>query len=149
METDKDKSPVIVSACLVGLPTRYDNTDALCTGAVERLEGRAFIPVCPEQLGGLPTPRPRATISSGSGADVLKGNAQVIDSNGADVTSQFVAGAQGVLKIARLCNAKEAYLKEKSPSCGVHSIYVKDQLSKGKGVTAVLLESNGIIVTGF
>jgi len=141
--------PVIVSACLLGLRTRYDGGDAFSMEAVVLLEGRVVVPVCPEQLGGLPTPRPRAGISAGSGADVLDGAAEVLDEDGADVTVQFVKGAMDVLQIARLSGAREAYLKEKSPSCGSSVICRDGECVSGMGVTAALLAKEGIAVKGF
>jgi len=144
-----DKKPVIVSACLVGLPTRYDGSDALSKEAEAVLKGRAFVPVCPEQLGGLPTPRPRAAIDSGSGADVLCKNARVVDETGADVTERFVKGAEAVLRIARMCGAEEALLKNKSPSCGAGRIYNAEGMVDGDGVTTALLKGSGIRTRGF
>lgn len=149
MSSGGARPPVIVSACLLGIQTRHDGGHARCEEALRRLAGRVAIPVCPEQLGGLPTPRPRASIQSGSGADVLAGRSHVTDSNGEDVTSRFIAGAQAVLQIARLTGATEAFLKEKSPSCGVTSIKRDDEVINGSGVTATMLKEAGIKVVGF
>lgn len=140
---------VIVSACLVGIKTRHDGGDALDDKAVEALKGRAFVPVCPEQLGGLPTPRPSAEISGGTAFDVLSGTARVVDCNGMDVTSGFLNGAQAVAAIASLTGATEAFLKDKSPSCGPGLVYSGGALKKGIGVTAALLKSKGLKTTGF
>ncbi|MEJ2056277.1 MAG: DUF523 domain-containing protein [Desulfofustis sp.] len=130
---------VLVSACLAGLRTRYDarviDNPACCT----QLASCAWIPVCPEQLGGLPTPRCPAEIVGGSGDDVLDGNARVIDSNGADLSAAFVRGAEMVVAIAAAQQVDEALLKARSPSCGV----VK------RGVTAALLLRNGITLREF
>ena len=145
----KNKKPVIVSACLLGLDTRYDGASAFSALVAELLKGRAFIPVCPEQLGGLATPRPKAAIVSGSGTDVLCGKTRVMDESGADVTERFVKGAEAVLKVARMCGTTEAFLKDKSPSCGVSSIYNDAKLASGEGVTTALLRKNGIEPTGF
>lgn len=144
----KDK-PILVSACLLGLKTRFDAGDAYSKDALASLEGRVIIPVCPEQLGGLPTPRPRAEIREGGGADVIEGRARVIDENGRDVTAAFMRGASEVLKVARLTGAAEAYLKEKSPSCGVESIKAGSNTIAGSGVTAALLERSGLTIKGF
>ena len=141
--------PVIVSACLLGLRTRYDAGDAFSMEAVSLLEGRTIIPVCPEQLGGLPTPRPASEIAMGDGGEVLEGGAKVIDEFGADVTLQFVKGAMDVLQIARLTGAGEAFLKEKSPSCGVGTICRDSQCVNGIGVTAALLKKEGLVLKGF
>ena len=141
--------PVIVSACLLGLRTRYDGSDACNTEAITLLEGRQAIPVCPEQLGGLPTPRPAAQIAQGDGIEVLAGAARVIDEFGQDVTVQFMKGAMDVLQIARLTGANEAFLKENSPSCGVGSICRNSHCVNGIGVTAALLKREGLIIRGF
>lgn len=102
------------------------------------------IAVCPEQLGGLPTPRPPSTISNGNGKMVLNGNAKVIDKNGKDVTENFIRGARICLKLALNAGIKKAYLKDGSPSCGFSKTNVKWKKVKGKGVTAALLAANGI-----
>ncbi|HEY4708027.1 MAG TPA: DUF523 domain-containing protein [Thermodesulfobacteriota bacterium] len=141
--------PVIVSACLLGLRTRYDGGDAFSIEAVTLLEGRTIIPVCPEQLGGLPTPRPVSEITMGDGGEVLEGGAKVLDELGGDVTLQFVKGAMDVLQIARLTGAAEAFLKEKSPSCGVGAICRDSQCVNGIGVTAALLKKEGLVLRGF
>jgi len=141
--------PVIVSACLLGLRTRYDGNDAFSMEAAALLEGRVAVPVCPEQLGGLPTPRAKAAITSGNGMAVLDGTADVLDETGEDVTVKFVKGAMDTLQIARLCGAEEAFLKEKSPSCGVSLICRAGACVNGMGVTAALLMKEGITVKGF
>lgn len=144
-----DTPVIIVSACLVGLRTRHDGKDALSQAALSALEGSVIVPVCPEQLGGLPTPRPACEIPEGDGRDVLAGSSRVLDNTGADLTANFVRGAEETLKIARLIGATAAYLKEKSPSCGAISIKRGGQTIKGAGVTAALLEKNGLKVKGF
>ncbi len=139
----------MVSACLLGLKTRYNGQDAYSEKAIELLKNRAIVPVCPEQLGGLPTPRPRAEIASGGGADILEGKSGVIDEFGADVTAYFLKGAEEALKIARLTGAKEAFLKEKSPSCGAGTICRDSVCVSGLGVTATLLKKEGLKLKGF
>lgn len=143
------KTPVLVSACLLGMKTRHDGTDAKSMEAIEALAGRVVIAFCPEQSGGLATPRKSATIVSGDGNDVLEGKATVSDISGADVTANFIIGAQHALVAARLAGATEAFLKEKSPSCGVNVIYNGKTIVQGCGVTAALLEKNGIKTTAF
>jgi uncharacterized protein YbbK (DUF523 family) len=106
-------------------------------------EGK-IVPFCPEQLGGLATPRPRAEIANGSGEDVLDGEAQVLLENGTDVTSHFVRGAAEVLKAVRELGIRKFYLKSKSPSCGIGEIYVKGTLVEGNGVLAAALLREGI-----
>lgn len=127
----------LVSACLVGLCTRYDGKVKTNFHCLTRIAASAWIPVCPEQLGGLPTPREAADIVGGDGRDVLAGTARVVSKSGTDCTAAFVRGAEQVLQIARLQNISKALLKARSPSCAV----------SGKiGVTAALLRSAGIEV---
>lgn len=106
----------------------------------------AFIPLCPEQLGGLPTPRVSARIVDGNGEDVLNGLAKVIDSNNRDVTGQFLKGAEEVREIARFTRVSTAIMKEKSPSCGVRFIRRDNSTIEGMGVTSALLMREGIHV---
>lgn len=133
-------SRCLVSACLVGLCTRYDTIVKANQGCLEQIKNRDWVPVCPEQLGGLPTPREAADIIGGDGNGVLAGKARVITKSGIDVTEQFVGGARQVLQIANLQNISTAFLKARSPSCAV----------LGKiGVTAALLQSAGIKLEEF
>ncbi len=143
-----DSRVVIVSACLVGLKTRYNGEDALSETLVAALKDSVIVPVCPEQLGGLSTPRPASEITSGDGMDVLAGSSRVVDERGSDVTENLVKGAGETLKIARLAGATEAYLKERSPSCGVMTIKRGGVTVAGPGTTAALLKKNGLKVTG-
>ncbi len=138
----------IVSACLVGLKTRYDGCSQTEESCVELLVSGKAIPLCPEQLGGLPTPRKRAEISDSDGNAVLSGDALVISEDGEDYTEHFIRGAEEVLKIALLVGSEEAILKEGSPSCGVGYIKRNGKKVKGMGVTAALLKSRGIKVRG-
>lgn len=143
-----DTRTVIVSACLVGLKTRYNGEDAFSQAVLDALKDAVVVPVCPEQLGGLSTPRPACEITAGDGRDVLAGSSRVVDETGADVTENLIKGAGDTLKIARLAGADEAYLKERSPSCGVVSIKRGGVTVAGQGVTAALLKKNGITITG-
>ncbi|MDI6821326.1 MAG: DUF523 domain-containing protein [Actinomycetota bacterium] len=143
----RDEGRYIVSACLVGINCRYDGKNKLL-GKVQRLvsQGRA-IPVCPEQLGGLPTPRLPMEIRDGSGEDVLGGRTGVFTKEGVDVTTQCIKGAHEVLKLAKLVGARAAILKARSPSCGFGRIYdgtFTNNLRKGNGVTASLLRREGV-----
>lgn len=140
---------IIVSACLCGVNCKYSGGNNLNEEVLRLLAGGEAIPVCPEQLGGLPTPRPTMEISGGTGADVLDGEARVTSSSGTDATECFVKGAQEVLKIAEVAGAGEAILKSNSPSCGSGRIYdgtFSGRLIDGNGVTAELLIRNGIKV---
>lgn len=130
----------LVSACLVGLCTRYDLQIKINPDCLEQLKTANWIPICPEQLGGLPTPREAADIVGGDGTDVLAGKARVITKSGIDVTADFIRGAEQVLQIAQLQHISMAFLKARSPSCA----------AQGKiGVTAALLQSSGIEVKEF
>lgn len=134
------------SACLVGLKTRYDGADAL-DAYVYRLfmEGK-IIPLCPEQLGGLGTPRLKAEILEGAGENVLDGTSTVVLEDGTDVTRNFLRGAAEVVKVAHAMGLKRFYLKARSPSCGVNEIAVKGRLRTGNGVCAAALLREGIEV---
>jgi len=99
------------------------------------LQHTILIPVCPEQLGGLSTPRERSILTGGDGRDVLAGTARVITESGRDVTENFIRGAHMTLEIANLNTASTAILKAKSPSCGAHG---------AMGVAAAMLQSAGI-----
>ena len=130
---------IIVSACLAGFPCRYDGKKAI-NPAVQQLvkEGKA-IPVCPEQLGGLPTPRSAAEMKEG----------KVINTDGDDVTEAFEKGAAVVLEIAQQYGCTDALLKARSPSCGKGLVYdgtFSGILTAGNGKTADLLMRNGITV---
>ena len=128
---------VLVSACLAGLCTRYDGKLRPSPACLEALAGRHWLPVCPEQLGGLPTPRPAADLTGGDGYDVLAGRARVVTEGGQDVTRNFLQGARQCLALAQAQNIRKAYLKARSPSCG---------MTPRTGVTAALLLQHGIEV---
>ncbi|MBU0480667.1 MAG: DUF523 domain-containing protein [Proteobacteria bacterium] len=130
----------LVSSCLMGLKTRYDGAAKPSPQCMEFLEGAVWVPVCPEQLGGLATPRLPAEIVDGDGDDVLAGNAGVVNSGGVEVTGKFVEGARQVLFIAEKLGVDGILLKSGSPSCGCGEIL---------GVTAALLRNNGFPVREF
>lgn len=83
---------ILVSACLLGINCKYNGKNNLNSNIL-KLDGN-LVPVCPEQLGGLSTPRPPCEIIEGDGHDVLQGNAKVVTENGVDVSSYFIAGAK-------------------------------------------------------
>ena len=147
-----EHSPIIlISACLVGVPCRYDGQSSLLSpsASFDLLNRTRLILVCPEHLGGLPTPRPRNEIQGGTGVDVLEGRIKVMNENGEDVTAQFCRGAEIVLKIAKCLGINVAVLKSKSPSCGCGKIYdgsFQGHLIPGDGVTTALLRLHGIKV---
>lgn len=130
----------LVSACLVGLCTRYDNNVVASDVCKKRLEKSIWLPVCPEQLGGLPTPRPAADIVGGDGYDVLRGDAKVLSKDGQDFTREFIAGAHQMLQIAQAQPVEKVFLKARSPSCSV---------SGTRGVAASLLAQHGFVLEEF
>jgi len=140
----------IVSACLLGIRCAWDGKDRYKNKKViELLRKETLIPVCPEQLGGLATPRVLQEIEEGAGDDVLDGRSRVKNKIGQDVTRQFIRGAKEALKIARQYNIKEFIAKSRSPSCGCGFIYngsFSKRLIKGDGVTVALFKRNGIKV---
>ena len=132
-------NPILVSACLLGVPCRYDGTGKADERLLALASTHTLIPVCPEQLGGLCTPRPPAE----------RNGAQVRTQSGEDVTDAFQRGAEQTLFLARLLGCKMAILKANSPSCGSGSIYdgsFQNRLIPGEGITAALLRQNGIAV---
>jgi uncharacterized protein YbbK (DUF523 family) len=135
---------VLVSACLVGLNTRYDGGSKAHPEVVKLLKQGRALPVCPEQLGGLSTPRPKAEITEGDGEDVLEGRARVLTEDGQDVTEAFIKGAKECMKLARMASVTKAILKERSPSCGVNWIVRGGAHQQGTGVMAALLKKNGV-----
>lgn len=137
----------IVSACLAGFSTRYDGKDRLDPRIKSLvLEGRA-IPLCPEQLGGLPTPRPPLEFESGGGGGaVIEGGSRVLTPGGEDRTGYLMKGAEAVLALARLYEIEAAVLKDGSPSCGVAYVYCGGWKTPGRGVAAEVLARNGIKV---
>lgn len=142
---------ILVSACLLGERVRYDGggNRAKHNFITTWLDEGRFVPVCPEVIGGLPTPRPPAEIQSGTGADVLEGNAIIKTVSGEDVTDAFVIGAEKALRIAQSYQCRYALLAARSPSCGNELIYdgrFAGQLVSGAGTTATLLKKRGILV---
>ena len=145
----------LVSACLIGASCRYDGENKLNDKVVKLLEDEGSIPICPEQLGGLPTPRELSGILNGGGEDVIDGKSKVYNAKGEDVTENFIRGAREALKLARLYKIKEAILKQQSPSCGCGETYqIKyengkyiNHSIKGDGVTAALLKRNNIKIS--
>lgn len=134
---------ILVSACLLGLCCRYDGKSKADERVVKLLEREdiTLIPVCPEQLGGMKTPR-EPSERRGEG---------VRNRLGEDVTAHYQKGAEETLKLARLYGCGRAILKERSPSCGSGQIYdgtFGRTLTRGDGVTAELLKRSGIEVLG-
>jgi uncharacterized protein YbbK (DUF523 family) len=136
---------ILVSRCLMGELCRWD-AKQINSPIMERLTEYQIYSICPEMEGGLPCPRPKAEITGGDGYDVLDGSARVKDEMGNDVTGMFLQGAKITVNLAISQNIKKAFLKEKSPSCGVSFIYKEGRLSGGVGVTTALLIRNGLEV---
>ena len=132
---------LLVSACLLGCPCRYDCKSKPHPAVLALMEEHTLIPVCPEQMGGLATPRPPAERKAGG----------VFKESGTVVTVQYRRGAEDALRLAKLYGCTHAILKERSPSCGSGEIYdgtFSGTLVAGDGVTAELLQSHGIPVYG-
>jgi len=142
------KQPILVSACLLGLPTRYDGTSKGSRAVMDFLQRGNLLPVpiCPEQLAGMSTPREKTFFKSGNGLDVLAGEGHVVSESGASMNDIFCRGASMVLQIGHLSHCRRALLKERSPSCGVHLIYRGDARVPGTGVTTALLIEEGFEV---
>lgn len=138
---------VLVSACLAGRACAYDGSHRAHPEIIELLrEGRAVL-VCPEEEGGLPTPRPAAEIDGGDGAAVLDGSARVLTKEGADVTDVYLAGARVAVERAAEAGCEAAVLKARSPACGCGAVYdgtFSRSLTGGDGVTAAALRRAGL-----
>lgn len=137
---------VLVSACLIGLSTRYDGDHNRCDQLLDYLqrEDLTAIPICPEQLAGLSTPRPKVWFSDGDGEAILDGSGVMIDEEGHDMHAPFLKGAKMSLEIARLNRCDRAILKQKSPSCGCRTVHRNGEIVPGMGVTAALFKRHGI-----
>ena len=132
---------ILISACLLGCRCRYDGASKPLDRAAELAERHTLVPVCPEQLGGLATPRPPAE----------RQGDRVVTREGADVTAQYRRGAEEALRLCRLFDCQAAVLKERSPPCGCGAVYdgtFTGTLTAGDGVTAELLRAAGVPVYG-
>ena len=137
--SEMKKEMIIVSACLVGIPCRYDGSAKPCERVIQLVSEGGAIPVCPEQLGGLPTPRPAAE----------KRDGRIVGLDGTDFTNEFVEGAKEAIKLANLVGAKKAILKSKSPTCGSGEIYdgtFSGTVIEGDGIFAEMCKRQGIEV---
>ena len=132
---------ILISACLLGLPCRYDGASKPQPWVEALARRHELVPVCPEQLGGLPTPREPSE----------RQGDRVVMRGGADVTEQYRRGAEEALRLYRMLGCEAAVLKERSPSCGYGRVYdgtFTGTITDGDGVTAELLARNGIPVYG-
>ena len=142
---------ILVSACLLGERVRYNGAEATLDHPILerwRREGR-IVSICPEVIGGLPTPRPPAEIQGGDGTSVRQRVAFVRRQDGVDVTTQFLAGAEAAVSLARTSGATIAILKDFSPSCGSTAVYdgtFSRTRVQGEGVTAAALRRAGVRV---
>ncbi|ANC84070.1 DUF523 domain-containing protein [Pseudomonas putida] len=148
--TRSERPKVLVSACLLGQPVRYDGRASGHPDLLQQwqAEGRV-VPLCPEVAGGLPTPRPPAEIPGGQGSAVLDGDTQVLTVTGEDVSAAFLAGAQLALELVRRHGIRVAVLKSGSPSCGNRLTYdgtFRGVKVAGEGVTTALLRRAGVQV---
>ena len=130
---------LLVSACLLGVMCRYDGQSRPDEKVVGLLKNHVLVPVCPEQLGGLSTPRCPCEIQGD----------RVMSRDGDDQTAEYEKGAQEALRLCRLFSCEAAVLKAKSPSCGLGCVYdgtFSGTLRPGDGVTAHLLQKSDIPV---
>ena len=135
----ENSSPILVSACLLGVPCRYDGMGIADARVLTLAKKRHLIPVCPEQLGGLPTPRPPAE----------RHDTRVLTRDERDFAAAFTRGAEETLRLAQLFSCRIAILKANSPSCGSGQIYdgcFCGRLIPGDGLTAALLKQEGLTV---
>lgn len=135
---------IIVSACLLGLCTRYDGYHSVNELLLKYCKYNKFLPVCPEQLGGLPTPRRPVELVI---VDNIIVAAQTKD--GIDVKQNIAHGTQQILQILDWFAINAAIMKERSPSCGVHYVYdgtFSNTVIPGQGITTTALRSRGVDV---
>lgn len=138
-DPSRDRTPILVSACLLGVCCRYDGGSKPADAVLALAERFHLVPVCPEQLGGLPTPRPAHELVAG----------RIISEHGVDATAAFHRGAEEALRIARITGCRRAILKARSPSCGAGEIYdgtFSGALVPGDGILVHKLKQDGIAV---
>ncbi|MCQ2421179.1 MAG: DUF523 domain-containing protein [Clostridia bacterium] len=135
------KQRILISACLLGVCCRYDGKSKPAANVEKLMDRYELIPVCPEQLGGLATPRPPAEIRQG----------RVVTKDGTDVTAQYQKGAEQAFLREKTCGCGRPVLKTRSPGCGsgeVHNGLFAGGLTEGDGITAAFLKQAGITVFG-
>ena len=143
------REPILVSACLLGLRTRYDGTTKRNAAVLAWLEQQRLlpVPVCPEQLAGLPTPRDQTRFACGDGQAVLAGTGAIVAATtGQPMNERFLHGARETLHVARLTGCRRALFKDRSPSCGVHQVHRGAEMVAGVGVATALLIAAGMVV---
>jgi uncharacterized protein YbbK (DUF523 family) len=145
----EETTHILVSGCSAGLPVSHDGRDRLSPAVGRLFEQGLAVAVCPEQLGGMGTPRETCEITGGDGEDVLDGKARVITRSGRDVTALFLEGASRTLEVASQNGCRLAILKARSPSCGAGLIYdgtFNGGFKPGFGVAAAMLKRAGLEV---
>ncbi|MFT5050828.1 MAG: hypothetical protein ACI8QZ_002233 [Chlamydiales bacterium] len=149
-QDDAASEPVLVSACLMGVRCRYDGRANEDSELARHLAGSGMkaVPFCPEEQGGLGTPRPAAWIEDTDAAAVVDGAARVVSETGEDVSDAFLSGARAALATCQAQGIRRAFLKERSPSCGTTQTHVDGQLTAGPGVTTEVLRRGGVRVEG-
>ena len=138
---------VLVSACLAGRACAYDGSHRANEVILQLVREDRAVLVCPEEEGGLPTPRPAAEIEGGDGAGVLEGRNRVVTDAGADVSAQYLEGARIAVERASSEGCRAAILKARSPACGCGAVSdgsFTRQLGDGDGVTAAALRTAGV-----
>lgn len=140
---------ILVSACLAGKCCRYDGTAKPDEQVIRMVQEKRAVCACPETMAGLRIPRPPAEIRGGDGDDVLQKRACVYNKEGKNITKEFLDGAEKFLDFTLRGGFEEVWLKAKSPSCGVTTIYdgsFSGRLRDGCGVTCAMLRKNGVRV---
>ena len=139
-DSEASKPALVVSACLLGVRCNHLGAASPSRHVAELAEDHRLIPICPEVVGGLPTPRPAAEIQP---------DGSVRTADGRDVTDAYRRGAEAAVALARAVGAREAVLKARSPSCGCHEVYdgtfTRTRVA-GEGVTARSLREAGLTV---
>ena len=134
---------ILVSACLIGLNCKYNGKNNFNEKIFNLVKTGKAIPICPETLGGLTTPRKPSEIK------YIDGERRVINIDGVDVTEEYERGANEVLELAKRLNVTKVILKDKSPACGKGKIYdgtFNGNLVEGNGILTDLLIKNNIEV---
>jgi uncharacterized protein YbbK (DUF523 family) len=133
---ERDAKPaIVVSACLLGVRCNHRGEANTSEKALRLSDEFRVVPVCPESMGGLPTPRPAAE---------RRPDGRVVAEDGSDVTAEYTYGAAVTAELARINGARRAVLKARSPSCGCHQIKVDGELVDGEGVAAEALRKAGL-----
>ena len=144
-----DRPVTLVSACLLGTCCNHEGRGSARPRVQALAESARLVPICPEAVGGLGTPREAAEIVGGDGGDVLDGTARVMTGSGVDVSTAYRRGAGAAVEVARATGATRAILKARSQSCGADAVYdgtfTRTQ-HRGPGVTAAALRAAGIDV---